>query len=269
MFPIRDNVPSDTFPLVNYVIILACAVAFLGQLVDVHADGRDALVERYGMIPERVLHPDRPVVREEVVPVRTVLGPGLVRQERRLAEPGFPPWLTLVTSMFLHGGWLHFLGNMWFLFIFGDNVEDRLGHLGYLAFYLLAGLGAGALHLATNAGSSLPTIGASGAIAGVMGAYFLLYPRARVLVVVPIFFLLEFLVLPAALFLGVWFALQLLQGTLTIGSMEAGGVAWWAHIGGFVFGVGAAYRLRRAGWLRGAPVSVDAGRSGFARRAPF
>jgi membrane associated rhomboid family serine protease len=154
------------------------------------------------------------------------------------------PWLTLLTCIFLHGGWMHFLGNMWFLYIFGDNVEDRFGHLGFGLFYLLCGVGASAAHLLTNRGSAVPTIGASGAIAAVMGAYFVLYPRARVLTVVPIFYFLEMIVLPAPLFLGVWFVIQFFQGAFAISAAASTGVAWWAHVGGFVAGMVLAWQLR-------------------------
>jgi membrane associated rhomboid family serine protease len=137
--------------------------------------------------------------------------------------------------MFLHGGYLHIIGNMWSLYIFGDNVEDRLGHFRYLVFYLLCGLASGISHLAINWHSTLPTIGASGAIAGVMGAYFILYPKAKVLTLVPIFFFIQFIELPAFVFLGIWFLFQFISAAGT--SAQGGGIAWWAHIGGFVFGI--------------------------------
>jgi membrane associated rhomboid family serine protease len=142
--------------------------------------------------------------------------------------------IALLTFMFLHGGFFHLLGNMWFLYIFGDNVEDRLGHFRYLAFYLLCGLASGISHLFLNWTSQIPTIGASGAIAGVMGAYFILYPRAKVLTLVPIFFFLHFIEIPAFLFLGFWIFFQFLNAAF---STQAGGIAWWAHIGGFIFGI--------------------------------
>jgi membrane associated rhomboid family serine protease len=143
--------------------------------------------------------------------------------------------LPFFTSLFLHGGFLHLLGNMWFLYIFGDNVEDRFGHLRYLAFYLLCGLAAGASHLVLNWHSNVPTIGASGAIAGVMGAYLILYPRAKVLTLLPLFFFFTFVELPAFLFLGIWFLFQFLIAAAAAG--QAGGIAWGAHIGGFIFGI--------------------------------
>jgi membrane associated rhomboid family serine protease len=140
-----------------------------------------------------------------------------------------------LTFMFLHGGFLHLLGNMWSLYIFGDNVEDRLGHFRYLVFYVLCGLASGVSHLVLNWHSNIPTIGASGAIAGVMGAYFILYPRAKILALVPIFFFLHFMEVPAFLFLGIWFLFQFLSAAGA--SAQAGGIAWWAHIGGFIFGI--------------------------------
>ena len=141
--------------------------------------------------------------------------------------------------MFLHGGWLHLIGNMWYLWIFGDNIEDRLGHFAYLIFYLLCGLGAGIVHTILNAGTEIPSVGASGAIAGVLGAYVVSYPFARVLTLVPIFVFLQVIEIPALLVLGFWFVMQFLSGTasLAVAGGNAGGVAWWAHVGGFVIGM--------------------------------
>lgn len=150
---------------------------------------------------------------------------------------------TLVTSMFLHGGILHLLGNMWYLYIFGDNVEDRLGRLQYLAVYLVSGLFGSLLHILVSPHSAIPTIGASGAISGVMGAYLVLFPRARVLTLVPILFFLRFLYLPASLLLGFWILMQLLYGCSA--APGSGGVAYFAHIGGFAVGVLAALLARR------------------------
>lgn len=234
MIPLRDTIPTRGFPLVNYILIGACSVAFLLQVRE--EPGGD-LIEKYGLIPARVLDPDRPITFRERVLVRTPWGVEVDERERTAALPPFTPWLTLLTCMFLHGGWLHFLGNMWFLHIFGDNLEDRLGHLRYLAFYVVAGLTAGAVHIASGPSSTVPTIGASGAIAGVMGGYFLLFPHARIIALLPIFFFFQIFVLPAPIFLGIWFLLQFFQGTFSITSTMEGGVAWWAHIGGFVAGL--------------------------------
>lgn len=154
--------------------------------------------------------------------------------------PELPPaWLTLFTSMFLHAGWLHVGSNMLYLWIFGDNVEDRLGHLRYLVFYVVGGLAAGLLQAAFAAGATVPTIGASGAVAAVLGAYWVLFPWARVSTLVPIFFFLTVAEIPAVIFLLLWFLIQLYNGALSITATPTlvGGVAWWAHIGGFVTGL--------------------------------
>jgi membrane associated rhomboid family serine protease len=215
MIPIRDANPSRMAPAVNYLIIAACVVVFIYEL----ALGRHALrglILQYGIVP---VHYSRLEIlanlggRESVVP--------------------------FFTSMFLHGGWLHLIGNMWVLYIFGDNIESALGHARYLVFYVLSGLVAGAVQVLTNLESLLPTIGASGAIAGVMGAYFILYPRAKVLTFVPILFFFYLFEIPAYVFLGFWFVLQFFNGAFSVlGSAEHfTGVAWWAHVGGFVGGV--------------------------------
>jgi len=158
---------------------------------------------------------------------------------------------TLVTSVFLHGGWLHFIGNMWYLWIFGDNVEDRMGHLRYLAFYLICGIVAGLGHVVIGPDSYLPTIGASGAIAGVMGAYFVLYPRSRILTLIPIIVFIQIIEIPAVFFLAFWFIMQLFSGVGSLaGPNQAGGVAFWAHIAGFVAGLALVRPFRRAERLR-------------------
>ena len=144
-----------------------------------------------------------------------------------------------MTSMFLHGGWLHILGNMWYLWIFGDNVEDRLGHRRFLLFYLACGIAAGLVHYGLNPSSRVPTIGASGAVAGVLGAYFFCYPKARVDILILFFFYVDIIAVPAAFVLFFWFILQLFNGVLSLGADTGvtGGVAWWAHVGGFLAGV--------------------------------
>jgi membrane associated rhomboid family serine protease len=249
MIPLRDDIPSRRFPVVNCILIAITGVVFFLQLSDGSASD---IEERYGMVPARVVHPDRPVLVKELVRVRTIFGPQIVERERPLAAAPFAPWLTLLSCMFLHGGWLHFLGNVWFLYIFGDNVEDRLGRVGYLAFYLGTGIAAGLAHLVSDPESTIPTIGASGAIAGVMGCYFVLFPRARVVTLVPIIFFLQILVLPAPFFLGFWFLLQFFQGSLSVTSAAGGGVAWWAHIGGFAAGAMVALLLSARGRRRAA-----------------
>jgi membrane associated rhomboid family serine protease len=163
----------------------------------------------------------------------------------RYSHPEWAVWAGLpiddywpfLTCMFLHGGWFHFIGNMWTLWIFGDNVEDRMGPVRFLVFYLLCGLAASFMHYFTNLYSTIPTVGASGAIAGVMGAYFLLYPGARIIMLVPLFFYPLFFEIPAVLYLGFWFFGQLLSGVVSmVGPDQVGGIAWWAHIGGFIAG---------------------------------
>jgi membrane associated rhomboid family serine protease len=151
-------------------------------------------------------------------------------------DVAFQPLLSLFTSMFLHGGWVHLLGNMLYLWVFGDNIEDRLGHLGYIGFYLVSGVGAALIEVAAQGNSTTPIIGASGAIAGVLGAYFLSYPRARILTLIPLFIYFPVVEIPAFFFLGFWFIMQFLQGTASLGGEAAGGIAWWAHAGGFLVG---------------------------------
>jgi membrane associated rhomboid family serine protease len=238
MIPLRDNIPSRTTPIVNYLMIGLCGLMFFLQLST--ARRGVSMVERFGMIPARVQNPAAVIMLPEQRAVQTPFGLQVQQYERPAQPSAVPPLLTLLTCVFLHGGWMHFLGNMWFLFIFGDNVEDRLGHAAYLIFYLAAGIAASLTHLLTNAGSPVPTIGASGAIAGVMGAYLFMYPRAMVLSVIPIFVFLEMIVLPAPVFLGIWFVMQFFQGVATITSAPTAGVAWWAHIGGFVMGMAVA-----------------------------
>jgi membrane associated rhomboid family serine protease len=144
--------------------------------------------------------------------------------------------IPVLTSMFLHAGWMHLLGNMLFLWVFGGSVEDRMGHFAYLVFYLVCGLGAGAVHTAFNWGSTVPTIGASGAISGVLGAYIILFPRSRILTLVPLLILFFFWRIPAMLMLGYWFVLQFVSGLSALGGANQGGIAVWAHVGGFVLG---------------------------------
>jgi len=152
--------------------------------------------------------------------------------------------LTFITSIFLHSGWMHFLGNMWFLWIFGDNIEDHFGHIRYLFFYLACGIGAELAHFILHPLSNIPCIGASGAIAGVLGAYAVRFPMARILTLLP-FFWLFFAEIPAFYFLGIWFVFQLLPGIGTIGALKGAGVAYWAHVGGFLIGMVSVLFLRR------------------------
>ncbi|MGH9782329.1 MAG: rhomboid family intramembrane serine protease, partial [Candidatus Acidiferrales bacterium] len=179
------------------------------------------------------------IITYSMIPARTQLA--LAHSQYTLAQ-GLVP---LFTSMFLHGGWLHIIGNMWFLWLFGPNVEDRLGHLPYLGFYLVCGLGAGIAQTLFSLGSTIPGLGASGAIAGVLGAYVIFFPSSRILTLVTLFFWWFFARLPAVLFIGLWFAVQFLSGISSLGSAQMGGVAWWAHVGGFLLGMLLVSGMRR------------------------
>jgi len=222
MIPLRDDVPASRFPAVTVGLIAVNVLAFLQELrLGPHLQD---LVLNYGIVPVRYTRLD-------------------VAQYFSLHEQLF----AFFSSMFLHGGWIHLLGNMWVLWIFGDNVEDRLGRFRYLVVYLASGVAAALLHIYTNPRSGVPTIGASGAIAGVMGAYFRFFPHARVETLIPPFFFGPTFVLPAVLFLGWWFFLQFFNGALSLGMHGPGfsGVAWWAHVGGFLFGFGICLLLPR------------------------
>ena len=212
MFPLRDENPSGTVPVITRALISVNAIAFVYELV--LGPDLKSFIYTWGLVPAR-----------------------LSLALRFGEEPIVGPGLTTITSMFLHGGWLHLVGNMWYLWIFGDNIEDRLGHARFLVFYLLAGIVAALLHYALSPASWLPTVGASGAIAGVLGAYLVTFPRARVIALVPLFPFFQVMALPAVLVLGLWFVMQFFSGALSLGNTGGGGVAWWAHIGGFAFGV--------------------------------
>lgn len=244
MIPLRDSIPSQHTPLVNYLIIGLCSVAFMFQLGA--GDQGNRIVEQFGMIPARLTDPSARLIVQHQVLVQTPFGVQPQVQQHELARPPIPVWMTIITCMFLHGGWMHFLGNMWFLFVFGDNVEDRLGHVGFLLMYIGTGVVAALAHYVTNDASVVPTIGASGAIAGVMGAYAWLYPHARVQAVLPLIVIMQVFILPAPIFLGIWFAIQTYSGISAAAGGQAGGVAWWAHIGGFVAGILVALAVGRA-----------------------
>jgi len=221
VIPLQDTVRSRSLPLVNWALIAANILVFF-------------LMASAGREAERV------TTALGIVPVRLLSG----------NEPW--GWLTLVTSMFLHGGWAHLFSNVLALYIFGDNVEDRLGSGRYLLLYLVSGLAAGIVHIVFNPTSTIPAIGASGAISGVLAAYFLFFPTARVITLVPLFFWPWFVEIPAVLYLGFWFVSQLLNGVLSIvvGAQALGGVAWWAHVGGFAAGLVLAPLLKRRRYLR-------------------
>ena len=208
MIPLYDTARSRRLALVNWIIILLNGLVFYYELKLGDA-GLEGFIRTWGL--------SAPVL---------------------LARPEVA-WPTIFTSMFIHGGWFHILSNMWVLFIFGDNVEDRLGHVRYLFFYLLSGVAAALLQAALLSRSSMPMVGASGAIAGVLGAYLVLFPRARVASLVPILFIFTIVELPAVLFLAFWFISQLFSGLGVLSGGASSGIAWWAHVGGFLFGMAA------------------------------
>jgi len=210
MFPLRDINKSHTVPFVNLTFIAINVLVFFFEL-SLGEEGLENLFRTIGLVPYKFLDD---------------FGPGQIA--------------TIFTSMFLHGGWMHLLSNMWALYIFGDNIEDRMGHARYFAFYILCGIAAALTQVFASAGSHIPTVGASGAIAGVLGGYIVLFPGARVLAAIPIFYIIRFVEVPAILYLGFWFASQFFTGVASLGATTedgSGGVAWWAHIGGFVLGV--------------------------------
>jgi membrane associated rhomboid family serine protease len=209
MIPLRDVIPSRTTPYVTVTIIALNAVAFLYEQALSERE-LERFIEVYGLVP------------------------------------AFFSLTSLMTSMFLHGGWLHFIGNMLYLWIFGDNVEDRLGHVRFILFYLLCGAGAAGAQVWMSPNSMIPMVGASGAIAGVMGGYFVLFPRSRILTLLPILIFWEIIEVPAIFFLGFWFVLQFVSGLGSLGgSQDVGGVAFWAHAAGFAAGLVLVVVLRR------------------------
>ncbi len=244
MIPLHDDVQSHRTPLVNYSMIGLCTLMFGLQLSA--GPGNGSIVEKMGMVPARLTAPvgEQVLVPDQML-IETPFGQQLIDGFRPLDAAVVPEWLTLITCVFLHGGWLHFLGNMWFLWVFGDNVESRLGHVAYAALYLGTGIVAGLCHLIVNFDSTAPTIGASGAIAGVMGAYLFMFPGSRVMTIIPMLFLWPLIELPAPIFLGMWFLIQFWNGASGVLGQEAAGVAWWAHIGGFMAGLACAAAVGR------------------------
>jgi membrane associated rhomboid family serine protease len=239
MFPFSDTIPTQRWAIVTYVIVALNVIAFL-WLQSLPSGRQQEVIARYGFVAARIgqlRDPQKPVL----VPIeqQALVGFGWFVPARRLMQ--LPPnpneiLASTITCMFLHGGWLHLIGNMWFLLIFGDNVEDRLGPFLFAVFYLLGGLAATATQWAISPGSTIPMIGASGAIAAVLGGYAVTYPHARVKTLVFLFIFITVIEIPALLFMALWFGAQLLQGLGVLhGGME-NGVAWWAHVGGFVFG---------------------------------
>jgi membrane associated rhomboid family serine protease len=213
MIPLRDENPSGSAPIVTRAIIALNVALFLYELL-LGSDLRRFMMD-FAFVPSR-----------------------LTGALRAGDEPLPAPAFTLISSLFLHGGWAHLIGNMWYLWIFGDNVEDRLGKVRFLVFYLAAGVGASLTHYLANTNSAVPTVGASGAIAATLGAYAVAYPHARVVTLVPLFPFFQIMALPAMLVLGLWFVFQFFSGALSLAwSAGGGGVAWWAHIGGFAIGM--------------------------------
>ena len=210
MIPIRDTVRTRSAPVVTVALIAVNVLVFLHEVA--LGPYLEAFVHAYGLIPRRL-----------------IFWPG---------DPFDPArFLPLFTSMFWHGSWAHLLGNMLFLWIFGDAVEDRLGHFRYVLFYVAGGVAAALTQVVLSPTSMLPTVGASGAIAAVLGAYLVSFPRAKVVAFFPIFFFPWFVEIPAVVYLVLWFAMQLLSGVMALGVPEAGGIAWWAHVGGFIAGI--------------------------------
>jgi len=220
MIPIRDRNPSGTFPYVTIGIIVINVLIFLYELS--LGSGLGEFIMKFGVVPLKVSYYSQ-------------------ASDLTFINTFFP----FISSMFLHGGFIHLIGNMWFLWIFGDNIEDKLGHFRFIAFYLLCGIIASSVHVYFNIQSKVPCVGASGAIAGVLGAYMITFPRARVVTIVPLFVFIQVMELPAMVVLGFWFVIQFFNGAATITASTSGaGVAWWAHIGGFAVGVIILYIMR-------------------------
>lgn len=223
MIPLKDLTPRRSLPVVTLVLILINVAVWLHQ-VSLPPTAGEAFVKMYGLVPYRV--------SQALAGHHYTMGQAL---------------LPLFTCMFLHGGWLHIIGNMWFLWVFGGNVEDRLGSFPYLFLYLVAGIGSGISQMLFSWGSHVPSIGASGAISGVLGAYIVFFPSSRILTLVPLLIIWFMWRIPAAIFIGLWFVMQFLSGVVSLGSQSMGGVAWWAHVGGFLIGAVIALMVRAAG----------------------
>ena len=220
MIPIRDRNPSGSFPYVTIGIIIVNILIFLYELS--LGSGLGEFIMKFGVVPLKVSYYSQ-------VPDLTFI------------NTFFP----FISSMFLHGGFIHLIGNMWFLWIFGDNIEDKLGHFKFIAFYFLCGIIASSVHVFFNSQSNVPCVGASGAIAGVLGAYMVTFPRARVVTIVPLFVFIQVMELPAIVVLGFWFVIQFFNGAASITASASGtSVAWWAHVGGFAAGVMILYIIR-------------------------
>ena len=221
MIPLKDMTPRRSFPLMTLLLIAANIAVFIHQ-ISLPPRAADAFIMTYGLIPAKI-------------------SMALAGRHYTLAQALVP----LLTCMFLHGGWLHIIGNMWFLWIFGANVEDRLGALPFLLFYLVCGIGSGVTQAAFSWGSKIPSLGASGAISGVLGAYIIFFPGSRILTLIPLFIIFFTARIPAVIFIGLWFLVQFLSGLGSMGAVNSGGVAWWAHVGGFLMGMILALGLKR------------------------
>mgnify|MGYP001544574248 CR=1 FL=1 len=233
MFPIRDDNPQFLKPYVTYGLIAANAVVWIA-FQGLGGDPELALsVCKLGLVPGELLGTVSPGTALRLTPTTICV----------IAES--PAYHTIFTSMFTHGSWMHLIGNMWFLWLFGDNVEDSMGHGRFLIFYILCGMAAAGLQVAFDPSSAIPMVGASGAIGGVMGAYVVLYPRVRIHMLVILGFFITTIVVPAFVMLGYWFILQLASGALSIGH-GGGGVAFWAHVGGFAAGAGLIFLFKNA-----------------------
>jgi len=216
VIPLRDNIPSKSFPVVNWFLIIVNLGIFLFEVFFLNQQQAEAMIYQYGLVPDQVRLGGLTSLDEIRI---TVLRP-------------------FFTNMFLHGGWGHIISNMWILFIFGDNVEDRMGKIKYFMFYILCGLIASFTHFILHRHSGVPAIGASGAISGVMAAYMFMFPKSNILSFIPIIIIPFFLPIPAIIYIGLWFAGQLISGASSLMlSSSATGIAFWAHIGGFLGGL--------------------------------
>ncbi len=228
MIPLRDTTRSSSFPVVNTILIISNVIVFLYELS--LGQGSNRFIFQHGLIPELLFSSTNLGISER-----------------------FSPFFT---SLFLHGGFLHLLGNMLFLYIFGDNVEDKMGHFKYLVFYIICGFSAAIFQTLTNIHSTVPMIGASGAISGVLGAYLIFFPKSRILTLLPIFFFIQLVHIPAAVFIIIWFIFQFLSGVATLPAEPGiGGIAFWAHIGGFASGLILARFFHKNGSIRISRVS--------------
>jgi membrane associated rhomboid family serine protease len=221
MIPLKDMTSRRSFPVMTLLLIVANTAVFIHQ-ISLPPRAADAFIMTYALVPSKI-------------------SMALAGRHYTLVQALVP----LFTCMFLHGGWLHIIGNMWFLWIFGANVEDQLGALPFLLFYLVCGIGSGITQALFSWGSKIPSLGASGAISGVLGAYIIFFPGSRILTLIPLFIIFFTARIPAVIFIGLWFLVQFLSGLGSMGAVNSGGVAWWAHVGGFLMGMILALGLKR------------------------